>query len=451
MGQGNLAGNRPGGGAIANGPSSGLGQGAQRPTQGQLNSFLGMPQNAGGGLAGQNRPSQLPSDSGPKSITTPGGSTITVGGGGGSYTGPRGNTVGGAAGGIQIEGAGGNTFTKVGGVGGVTNGSNSAIAGGSASAIQGAGGNSAARVRGGAATSGGARAAGSVGGVQTRNGYTAVGARGAVSAGGVTRAGAVAGIRGPYGGTVAAGRGAAFVNGQFVGGAASGAVNGNFRGWGAFTGGWWGRYPGTWWPGKWAVGATAWAIASWATAGSYCGCTGEPCYYDYGGDAIAYEDGTVYYGDQPVATEEQYYDQASQIADAGQNTTNGDWLPLGVFGIIAEGQTTTDKLVQLALNKDGTIRGNYQDMISDKVTPIVGSVDKATQRVALRIEGNKLLVAETGLYNLTNDEVPILIHFGKDRHETRTLIRLQENAAQGEAPAQSAIPAPPAPAPTTTP
>ena len=68
--------------------------------------------------------------------------------------------------------------------------------------------------------------------MQTRNGYTAVGARGAVSAGGVTRAGAVAGIRGPYGGTVAAGRGAAFVNGQFVGGAAWGAVNGNFRGWG---------------------------------------------------------------------------------------------------------------------------------------------------------------------------------------------------------------------------
>jgi hypothetical protein len=152
-----------------------------------------------------------------------------------------------------------------------------------------------------------------------------------------------------------------------------------------------------------------------------------------------------------VATEAQYYDQAAQIADAGQNGTNEDWLPLGVYGIIAEGQTTTDKLVQLALNKDGTIRGNYQDMISDKVTPIVGSVDKATQRVALRIEGNKLLVAETGLYDLTNDEVPILIHFGKDRHETRTLIRLQENAAQGEAPAQGAIPPPPAPAPAATP
>ena len=27
------------------------------------------------------------------------------------------------------------------------------------------------------------------------------------------------------------------------------------------------------------------------------------------------------------------------------------------------------------------------------------------------------MVAETGLYNLTNDEVPVLVHFGPDRQE----------------------------------
>jgi len=44
--------------------------------------------------------------------------------------------------------------------------------------------------------------------------------------------------------------------------------------------------------------------------------------------------------------------------------------------------------VQLAVNKDGVIRGNYQDLLADKLTPIIGSVDKETQRVALKIEGN---------------------------------------------------------------
>ena len=50
---------------------------------------------------------------------------------------------------------------------------------------------------------------------------------------------------------------------------------------------------------------------------------------------------------------------------------NEDWLPLGVFAVIAEaGQTKTDKVLQLALNKEGVIRGNFQDMLTDKVTPV---------------------------------------------------------------------------------
>jgi hypothetical protein len=64
--------------------------------------------------------------------------------------------------------------------------------------------------------------------------------------------------------------------------------------------------------------------------------------------------------------------------------------------------------------------------VTDKVTPVVGAVDKATQRVALRLEGNDELILETGLYNLTNDEVPVLVHFGPDRQEARSLIRLKK-------------------------
>ena len=102
-------------------------------------------------------------------------------------------------------------------------------------------------------------------------------------------------------------------------------------------------------------------------------------------------------------------------------------MPLGVFAVIAEeGQTKTDKVVQLALNKEGAIRGNLQDSLADKVMPVTGSVDKKTQRVALKIEGNDSVVVETGLYNLTNDEVPVLVHFGSDRQEPRTLIRLKQ-------------------------
>ncbi len=81
----------------------------------------------------------------------------------------------------------------------------------------------------------------------------------------------------------------------------------------------------------------------------------------------------------------------------------------------------------------GQDESELKDLLSDKITPIIGSVDKEMQRVAMKIEGNNLLVAETGLYNLTNDEVPVLIQFGPDQHENRTLIRLNEEEATGAA------------------
>ena len=274
-------------------------------------------------------PSQLPSGGQgiqSKTITTPGGSTITVAGGEGSTTTPGGATIGGAGGAIKVEGAGGNTYGKVGGVAGATGpGGNSAVRGGSATGISGAGGNAAVNVRGGYANSSGYRQAGSITAARNQWGYTAVAAAGGIAAGGVARVGGVAGIRGPGGNVVAAGRGASFVNGQFVGGRAWTAVNGAYTRWGAFTPGWYGRYPGAWWPGKWAVAATAWATLGWATCGGYCGCSGEGCYYDYGGN-VTYEDGNVYYGDQPVATAEQYYAQAERDRrrrQASRRTRNG--------------------------------------------------------------------------------------------------------------------------------
>jgi hypothetical protein len=42
------------------------------------------------------------------------------------------------------------------------------------------------------------------------------------------------------------------------------------------------------------------------------------------------------------------------------------------------------------------------------------------------------VVVESGLYNLTNDEVPVLVHFGPDRQEPRTLIRLKQPEDQAQ-------------------
>ncbi|MBX3418434.1 MAG: hypothetical protein KF851_12590 [Pirellulaceae bacterium] len=410
---------------------------ASRPTQGQLESFLNSPNQTRSSTRSQSgpstfsstpeNPSTLPANPGGKrSFTTEGGATITVGGGHGTVQG-EGGTVGGAAGGIKIETANGETYFKGGGAIGATDGTNSAVAGRGVTARQNEYG-SAAKVSGGYADSSGYRQGGSVTAVQGAGGYTAVNVRGGYGSGGTGQVGSKTAIVGPNGNVVTAGRGATFVNGQFVGGSTWSAVNGNYTHWNYYSPNWYAQYPSAWWPGKWAVATTAWAVATWPYASAYSGTSGEPVYYDYG-ETVTYDDSQVYVDGEPVASTEEYYSQASDIADKGAETANEDWMPLGVFAIVSEEeQARTDRQVQLAINRDAVIRGNYQDQMTGTVTPVTGSVDKESQRVSLKLSGNEQLVVETGLYNLTNDEVPVLVHFGPERRENRLFIRLQPPA-----------------------
>ncbi len=56
-----------------------------------------------------------------------------------------------------------------------------------------------------------------------------------------------------------------------------------------------------------------------------------PVYYDYGNN-ITYEDNNVYVDGQDVGTTQQYYQQASELAQSGaaaEAPADGQWLPLG--------------------------------------------------------------------------------------------------------------------------
>ena len=107
----------------------------------------------------------------------------------------------------------------------------------------------------------------------------------------------------------------------------------------------------------------------------------------------------MYVNGQSMGTPQQYYEQASNLATTGAKadaSSEGDWLPLGVFALTKPGQTKSDLTVQLAVNKQGVIRGNYTDIATDKTQLIQGSVDKQSQRVAFTVGDNKATVVETG-------------------------------------------------------
>jgi hypothetical protein len=205
------------------------------------------------------------------------------------------------------------------------------------------------------------------------------------------------------------------------------AVRNNFNHYHCFHGNWWAQHPGAWRAGRWTTAAIVWAAATWGACSSYCGYPEEPLYYDYGTNVV-YQGDSVYVNGDAVVPQDQYAEQAAAIADTGSQakaSKEEDWLPLGVFAMIQGEQVNGNDLFQLAVNKAGTIRGNYYNALSDTTLPVYGAVDKKSQRAAWTIGDRKDTTYEAGFANLTRPETTMLVHFGKDRTQQWTLIRLE--------------------------
>jgi hypothetical protein len=161
----------------------------------------------------------------------------------------------------------------------------------------------------------------------------------------------------------------------------------------------------------------------------------EPTYYNYG-ESVYYDGDTVYYGDQPVASSDEYAQQAQTLAtSATEPPADTEWLSLGVFALTQDGESSGPPptiFLQLAVSKDGVIAGTITnteketETEAEKVQPIIGMVDKESQRAAWGIEGKDSPIMETGIANLTKDEAPALLHFADGQTQQWLLVRLEE-------------------------
>jgi hypothetical protein len=198
-----------------------------------------------------------------------------------------------------------------------------------------------------------------------------------------------------------------------------------------YTPGWSALHPWAWSPAGYAAAdwaTAAWTTANWASLGSWLGyANAEPYSYNYG-NSIVYQDGEVYYGNQAAGTAQQYYQEAADLASSTASANaapDAQWLPLGVFGLMANGKKTPGMVFQLAVDRNGTIRGNYFDQVTQTNLPVTGAVDKKSQRVAWKVASGQGLVVETGLDNLAQNESTALVHFGADRTEQDLLVRIK--------------------------
>jgi hypothetical protein len=258
----------------------------------------------------------------------------------------------------------------------------------------------------------------------SRNSPPASGAQGAAAGAAVANRNSpqVSGAQGAAAGAAAANRNSPTVSGA----AGYAAVRNSFNHPNIYGQQWYGAHPGAWSTPGWTA-RTVWVPATWGAVAGYCGyASTTPTSYNYGVNVNS-QGGNVFVDGQNVGTTEDFSQQAAELAEKGAEAETSDtepWLPLGVFAMVRNEQQHPQLIVQLAINKQGILRGNYTDEVTDHTLPIQGAVDEQTQRAAWTVGGNKQTVMEAGLNDLTEAEAPALIHKnGKTDHWI--LVRLE--------------------------
>ncbi len=239
------------------------------------------------------------------------------------------------------------------------------------------------------------------------------------------------------------GRGGPIRNNWWPGHCHDGWFNNNW--WNGHNHGWCGWHYHYWnnnyGPNYWWTVPVWGAMTSWWNWGTYPQeVWSEPVYYDYGdGGNVTYQDNSVYIGGDEICTADEYAQSAADLATVAPpadetQAESAEWMPLGTFAVVGnEQETEPSRVVQLAVSKEGIISGSLYNTQTDAAQSVQGQVDKETQRVAMRIADSDTVVIETGIYNLTQDQTPILVHFGTDRTENWMLVRLENPEGSDDA------------------
>lgn len=179
----------------------------------------------------------------------------------------------------------------------------------------------------------------------------------------------------------------------------------------AFTPAWYAQHPQAWQFTH--PHADAWVATSFATAAAWLG---------WNAVQSTSSSSTVY--DPSLDTVQPEPDAALPPAGAGPPAgASDDWLPLGVYALVRPGQSQGTSLLQVAVNKEGAVRGTYYDEISDSSHILQGSVNNQNQMVDWTVGQSGKVTFQAGLDDLTHSSTPVALQLPGGRVTYATLLR----------------------------
>lgn len=100
------------------------------------------------------------------------------------------------------------------------------------------------------------------------------------------------------------------------------------------------------------------------------------------------------------------------------------WQPLGVYSLVEPGQKSSTTLFQLAINKDGIIKGNYMNQITNERSPLQGALDKKSGQISWYVGNNPTTIFETNFQEIAKKDSKVVVQFGAEQTQQMALIRL---------------------------
>jgi hypothetical protein len=210
-----------------------------------------------------------------------------------------------------------------------------------------------------------------------------------------------------------------------------------------FTPGWFLRH--RWWLNAYAIN---YAVSPWwcwqgpADFGSYSAIYNsappDAVTDDYGTDIVMNGD-NVYVDGQDTGSAEAWRAQAIALANPTvmpppplpQGDNDPSIMPLGVWALTAEETGNAVIFYQLAATRDGLITGTYSNILTGDSGPLIGSIDKKSQRLAFHAGNVTQTVVETNLNGLTREQTAAYIHFGIAQTQEWMLVRMADPGVGG--------------------
>lgn len=211
-----------------------------------------------------------------------------------------------------------------------------------------------------------------------------------------------------------------------------------------FTPGWFLRH--RWWLNAYAVNYAVSPWWCWQSPGDfvsysviYDGTTPDAVTDDYGTDIVMNGD-HVYVDGQDGGSAEAYRAQAIALANPTVTppppvpqggAADPSIIPLGVWALTAEETGNAVIFYQLAATKDGLITGTYSNILTGDSGPLIGSIDKKSQRLAFHAGNVTQTVVEANLHGLTREQTAVYIHFGTAQTQEWMMVRMADPGVGG--------------------